>query len=203
MEAIISLGMGYFIGCISPSAWISKKKHVDLTKEGTKNLGATNTAYVLGKKAGIFVMIFDMGKSVFSYKLARMLFPSLLVAGILACIGTIVGHCYPVTMHFQGGKGLAAFGGMILAYKPAIFLTILLPGLVLMAVLNTGVVMPMLASVMFPILVYLDSGNWDEVFASIVACVFILIMHRDNIHLARKKQDVVNTKEFFAKVFGK
>ena len=203
MNAILSLGMGYLIGCISPSAWISKKKNVDLRKEGTKNLGATNTALVLGKAAGIFVMVFDIAKSFFSYKLARVLFPQLAIAGIIACIGAILGHCFPVFMNFQGGKGLAAFGGLVLAYKPAIFAAIVIPGVILMAILNTGVAVPMLASVMFPVLVYLDSGRWDEVIAVIVACVIIVIMHWQNLKRAWDRKDVVNTRQFFEKVFQK
>lgn len=203
MSAILSLGMGYLIGCISPSAWISKKKHVDLKKEGTKNLGATNTALVLGKAAGIFVMIFDIAKSFFSFKLAKYLFPQLAIAGILACIGAIVGHCFPVFMNFQGGKGLAAFGGLILAYKPWMFTAIVIPGVILMAILNTGVVVPILASVMFPILVYLDHGNWDEVLTVVIACTIIVIMHWENLKRAWARKDVVNFREFFAKVFDK
>lgn len=203
MSAILSMGMGYLIGCISPSAWISKKKNVDLTKEGTKNLGATNTALVLGKAAGIFVMLFDIAKSFFSYKLARYLFPQLAIAGILACIGAILGHCFPVTMGFHGGKGLAAFGGLVLAYKPWMFAAIVIPGVVLMTILNTGVAVPMLASVMFPILVYLESGRWDEVITVIIACVIIVVMHWSNLQRAREKNDVVNTRDFFHKVFGK
>ena len=107
MSAIISLGLGYCMGCINPAHWIAEKKHVNLKEEGTGNLGATNTAFVLGKKAGIFVMLFDIFKSLLSYKIAKWLFPKLLIAGILASIGCILGHCFPVTMHFQGGKGLA------------------------------------------------------------------------------------------------
>lgn len=203
MKAILSLGMGYFIGCISPAAFISKLKNVNLKEEGTKNLGATNTALVLGKAAGIFVMIFDIAKSFFSYKLARWLFPQMVAAGILACIGVILGHCFPVTMHFQGGKGLAAFGGLVLAYKPWFFALIVACGLVLMALLDTGVVMPMLASVMFPILVYLNSKSIPETLAVIAACVIIVVMHLDNIKLAKEKKDKVLVREFFHKVFGK
>lgn len=203
MQAILSLGMGYLIGCISPAAFISKLKHVNLKEEGTKNLGATNTALVLGKAAGIFVMIFDMGKSIFSYKLAKWLFPQLLIAGILACIGVIVGHCFPVTMHFQGGKGLAAFGGLVLVYKPWIFALIVVCGLVLMAIFDTGVAMPMLASVMFPIMVYLNSRSIPETLAVTAACVIIIFMHLDNLKLAREKKDVVHVREFFRKVFDK
>lgn len=203
MSAILSLGMGYLIGCISPSAWISKKKKVDLTKEGTKNLGATNTALVLGKKAGIFVMLFDIAKSFFSYKIARVLFPHLAIAGIIACIGAILGHCFPVFMDFHGGKGLAAFGGLVLAYKPWMFIAIVIPGVILMTILNTGVAVPMLASVMFPVLVFLESRRLDELLAVLVACGIIVVMHWSNLQRAREKKDVVNTRDFFTKVFGK
>ena len=202
MSAILSLAMGYLIGCISPSAWIGKKKNVDLKKEGTKNLGATNTALVLGKTAGIFVMVFDIAKSFFSYKLARALFPQLAIAGILACIGAILGHCFPVFMHFQGGKGLAAFGGLVLAYKPWMFLAIVIPGVILMTILNTGVVVPMLASVMFPVLVYVHSGSIADTLAVIAACMIIVIMHWENLQRAKANKDVVKTREFFSKVFG-
>ena len=196
MSAILSLGMGYLIGCISPAAWISKKKHVDLKKEGTKNLGATNTAIVLGRKAGIFVMLFDILKSYFSARIARILFPHLAAAGLIACFGVILGHCFPVTMNFQGGKGLAAFGGMVLSYKPWFFPAIVLPGLVLMAMFNTGAAMPFLASIMFPCLIALTRGSWQEIAMAAITGCFILFMHRDNLKRAVEKRDVVSLSEF-------
>lgn len=203
MNAILSLGIGYLIGCISPSAWLSKKKNVDLTKEGTKNLGATNTALVMGKKAGIFVMLFDILKSFCSYKLARYLFPQLAIAGILACIGAILGHCFPFTMGFHGGKGLAAFGGLILAYKPWMFLLIITVGIVLMFLLNTGVAAPMMACVVFPVLVFLDSHSWVDTIAVVAACAIIASTHWSNLRRAFDDNDVVKTDEFFSKVFGR
>ncbi len=65
MTAIMSLGLGYLMGCINPAMLISRRKHVNLREEGTGNLGATNTAYVLGRHAGYFVLIFDVAKSFF------------------------------------------------------------------------------------------------------------------------------------------
>lgn len=196
MHAILSLGMGYCIGCISPAAWLGKKKNVDLKKEGTKNLGATNTAIVLGRSAGIFVMLFDILKSYLSAKLAKILFPHLIAAGLIACLGVIIGHCYPITMHFQGGKGLAAFGGMVLSYKFWFFPAIVLPGLVLMGIFNTGAVMPFLATLLFPCLISFSNGCWQEVLVAVIAGAFILFMHRDNLRRAREKNDVVSFSEF-------
>ncbi len=174
---------------------------MDLKQEGTKNLGATNTALVLGRGSGLFVMLVDILKSILSAKLSQMLFPQISFAGMVACIGCILGHCFPVFLHFRGGKGLAAFGGMVLAYNPWFFVMILIPGVVLMVILNTGVAVPMLACVMFPILVVCYHGSVMEIGLSVIACFFIAWMHRDNLRNALAGTDVISTKNFFKKMF--
>ena len=203
MSTILSLGMGYLIGCISPAAWISKKKHINLKEEGTKNLGATNTAIVMGRAAGIFVMVFDIAKSFLSAKIAKLLFPQLAIAGMLACIGAILGHCFPIFMHFQGGKGLAAFGGMVLAYKPWFFAAIVIPGVILMTLLNTGVAVPMLASIMFPVMTYAYSHSIADTVCAAIASLIIVIMHWNNLKRARANNDVIKVNTFFNKILFK
>ena len=203
VTAIMSLGLGYAIGCINPAAWIAKMKQVNLKEEGTGNLGATNTAYVLGKNAGYFVLFFDILKSYVSFKIAKWLFPKLLIAGILASIGCILGHCFPVTMHFQGGKGLAAFGGLILAYKPWMFFTIITVGITLMFVCNTGVVAPFMGCILFPVFTYYSGSDPMELMTATAASAIIFATHLSNFKMAHRREDVVNTKQFMEKVFGK
>lgn len=203
MQAILSLSIGYLIGSLSPAALISKIKHVNLKEEGTKNLGATNTTIVLGRWAGITVMVVDILKSFFASKLAKWLFPQLLIAGMLACIGAIVGHCFPVFLHFQGGKGLAAFGGMVLAYKPWFFAAIVIPGVILMILLNTGVAVPMLASVMFPIMTYLYSRSIPETLCAAAASLIIVIMHWSNLKKAKANEDFLKVSDFFKNILFK
>ena len=134
MRVIVSLTIGYLMGCISPAAIISKIKNVNLRETGTKNLGATNTALVLGKRAGMMVLIVDILKSIMSAKLVKVLFPQAVCAGMIACIGCILGHCFPIFLGFQGGKGLAAFAGMVLEYNPWFAITIVISGVILMMV---------------------------------------------------------------------
>ena len=74
MKILASVIIGYLIGCVNPAAIISKRKNVNLKQEGTGNLGATNTAYVMGRGAGITVLIADIMKSVLSAKLVKLLF---------------------------------------------------------------------------------------------------------------------------------
>lgn len=203
MKALLSLGMGYCIGCISPAAFISKKKNVDLKTEGTKNLGATNTALVLGRYAGYFVLTFDVLKSFFSYKLAKILFPQLIAAGIIAGIGVILGHCFPVTMGFQGGKGLASFGGMILAHDPKIFAFLLVFGMFMAFLLNYGVYLAVTAAVLFPIASWLKFGNGIETALCAVASLIILGMHMTNLRRAVTHEDPIHMRDGFHKIFEK
>ena len=195
--------MGYLIGCISPAAWVSKKKNVDLKQEGTKNLGATNTALVLGKHAGYFVLFFDMFKSVFSYKMARFLFPHLVAAGIIACIGVILGHCFPVTMGFQGGKGLAAFGGLVLAHSVKLFLLLLSFGIVVAFIMDYGVYLALSAAALFPILNYLRSGNVEESITAAIASAIVIVMHWSNLRRAITHEDPIHTRDGLKKIFGR
>lgn len=57
MVYLLIFAIGYYLGCISPASVLARRKQVDLRKEGSGNLGATNTALVLGRSAGAFVMI--------------------------------------------------------------------------------------------------------------------------------------------------
>lgn len=202
MEVFLSLILGYTMGCLNPAAWVGKQKNVDLKQAGTGNLGATNTTLVLGRKAGAFVLVFDVAKSFIAARLARWLFPQLAVAGMLACIGTILGHCFPVTLHFSGGKGLAAFGGMILAYNPLMFVIVVITCVGVMVVLDIGVAAPLLGTVLFPVLTYLFSHDIPTTVCAVIASGIIVYTHLDNVQKTRAHSDV-KVRNYFRDVLFK
>ena len=202
MEVVLSLILGYAMGCLSPAAWVGKKNNINLKEEGTGNLGATNTTMVLGRKAGAFVLIFDVAKSFIAARLAQWLFPHLAVSGMLASIGVILGHCFPITMHFSGGKGLAAFGGMMLAYNPVVFVIVVLSGIGIMVLLDIGVAAPLLGTVMFPLLAYLFSHDIPTTACAVIASMIILCTHLDNVHKTREHSDM-KVKNYFRDILFK
>ena len=203
MSAILSLGLGYLMGCMNPAAFIGKKKKVDLTKTGTGNLGATNTALVLGQKAGWIVLVFDMLKSILSYKAARLLFPQFRLAGLVAGLGVLLGHCFPITMGFVGGKGLASFGGLVLATDPLVFCVLLTLGLFLAWKLNYGVYLAVSATVLFPIAMWLRTGDVGITAMTAAASLLIFVMHWRNFMRALKHEDPIDAKKGLKKIFGK
>ncbi len=204
MNTIITLGIGYLLGSISPAAFIGKRNHIDLKQEGTKNLGATNTMMVLGWSAGIFVMIFDIAKSFLAGKLAQFLFPQLPIAGMLACLGAMLGHCFPLFLRFHGGKGLAAFGGLIIYYRFWFVPIILFSAFALMILLDCGVAFPLLVSVLFPVLVYACGATKQELLTAILASLILFAMHLDNLKKAIKGDASMRVRESLKKkLFGK
>ena len=67
-------------------------------------------------------------------------------------------------------------------------------------ILNTGVATPMLASVLFPVLIVMQGGDRISLLLTIVASMLLVFMHRDNLKRAIGKKDVCTTREFVAKI---
>lgn len=202
MEVFASLCLGYVMGCLNPASWVGRRNHINLKEAGTGNLGATNTTMVLGRKAGVFVLLFDVAKSFLAARLARWIFPQLAVSGMLASIGVILGHCFPVTLHFSGGKGLAAFGGMMLAYNPVVFVIVVLSGIGIMVLLDIGVAAPLLGTVMFPVLAYVFSHDIPTTVCAVIASIIILYTHLDNVNKTRAHSDM-KVRNYFRDVLFK
>lgn len=190
MKYLISLLIGYGLGSLNPAALLSKLKQQDLRSQGTHNLGASNTMLVMGKKWGALVMLFDIFKAFFSVKLARWLFPQLYAVALVAGLGAVLGHVFPFYLGFRGGKGLAAFGGMVLAYDPILFCILLVLGIILMLMFNCSVAMPMSAAPLFAILAGIQAQSLTVFCLAAVPALIIVIKHWSNIEKARSGNDV-------------
>lgn len=190
MAIIFSILLGYLLGTLNPAAWLSRRKHTDLRSQGTGNLGATNTLLVLGKRYGAFVMLFDIMKAVIAVRLSQKLFPSLEVAGLLAGTSAVVGHVFPYYLNFKGGKGLAAFAGLVLGVDSKLFLLLALISIVLMLIINYSVAMPMSAGILFPILYGLQTGSITAFLIASAASILIICKHYSNIAKAKNDEDI-------------
>ena len=195
MEIILSLLSGYFAGSLNPAELISRIKKEDLRKRGTGNLGASNTMLVFGKALGLLVMVFDIAKAWIASRLAALLFPQARYAVLAAGLGAVIGHVFPFYLRFKGGKGLAAFGGMVLAWDAGMFLHLLLLGVILMLVANYSAVLPMSAGLLFPLLAFAGSKEIGVFLLAAAAGGLIVVKHAGNLVKGRKGEDI-NIREF-------
>lgn len=203
MSAVLCIGMGYLFGCLSPAAWVAKKAKINLREEGTGNLGATNVGLVIGRNAGLFVMVFDILKAFIAARLAARIFSRLALAKLLAGMGVIIGHVFPFHMEFKGGKGLAAFGGMVLAYDPKLFLFLLTLGAVLCVIVNYSFALPISAGFLFPLLAGWKARSLSVLLMAAVPSAIVIIKHWSNIGKAMRGEDNKFRETFMAKMFGK
>jgi len=120
--------LAYLIGSSSMSFYISKFKKINLKEKGSKNLGASNTLAVIGKKAAAAVLVHDVLKSFFAILAVRFLFdiPYNEVHWLLAAVGVaaVVGHIFPFYLKFKGGKGFATYIGLIFGLDWRLFLAV-------------------------------------------------------------------------------
>lgn len=185
MPAISCILLGYLIGCINPAYIVGKRKGFDIRKRGSGNAGASNAVIVMGKKAGVLSALFDIFKAVLVVSLATKLFADLVYAKILAGVSCIVGHIFPVFMGFRGGKGLACLGGLILAYDWKIFLIMLLAELLIAFAVDYICVVPITASLAFPVIYAVQSKEPIGTFILLGCAVVILFKHMENLQRIR------------------
>lgn len=127
MIRAVCLLIGYIFGLFQTSYFLGKAHHIDIREYGSGNAGTTNALRTMGKKAGAITLICDCLKCVLAVWVIRLLFrekyadimPVLVLYGAAGCI---LGHNFPITMGFKGGKGIAASVGMLLAFDWRLFL---------------------------------------------------------------------------------
>ena len=105
--------LGYLLGAIPMGVLLSRTFGLgDLTKVGSGNIGATNVLRTGNKAAAALTLLLDAGKGAAAVLIAAAWGPD---AAVLAGLGALVGHCFPVWLRFRGGKGVATLLGVTLA----------------------------------------------------------------------------------------
>ena len=110
---ILYLLIGYLLGSIPFALVIGLVFYkTDVRKHGSGNLGGSNTGRVLGKKAGISVIVCDVLKVVLAVAIVSFFNKE---ASIWAGVCAALGHCYPIFANFKGGKAVATMFGFLLS----------------------------------------------------------------------------------------
>ncbi|WP_338434540.1 glycerol-3-phosphate 1-O-acyltransferase PlsY [Ligilactobacillus saerimneri] len=179
LKIIIMIIIGYLLGSIPSGVWIGKYFfNKDIRNYGSGNMGTTNTFRVLGKKAGITVLLLDMLKG--SLTALLPFFFGVHVNALLIGLSAILGHAFPIFAGFKGGKAVATSVGVLLVYNPlffviawAFFLTTLY--LTSMVSVASMVGFTLLSIVSF----FFQDGLLTTV--AVVLTIFVFIRHWSNI----------------------
>ena len=181
------LGLGYLLGSIPFALVIGKVFYkTDVRNFGSGNLAGTNAGRVLGKKAGISVILCDVLKVVLAVAIVAQFDRE---ASIWAGLAAAIGHCYPVFAGFHGGKAVATMFGFLLSTSIFTFGNlwyVLIPLIFFLIVLYLGK-MVSLASMVAAVVssIYITYMQYqisvEVIVASWLLTILVIYRHRGNI----------------------
>ena len=104
------IALSYLIGSLNFAYIVAKYKKLDISSSGSGNPGTSNVMRTIGKRYAAIVLIGDVLKGFLPIYLFD---ENLLLCGLAA----VVGHIYPIFYKFKGGKGVATYVGMYIAFS--------------------------------------------------------------------------------------
>ncbi len=199
--------LAYLIGSIPTGFLVARARGVDIRSAGSGNIGATNTFRVLGRSAGVAVLLADAAKGAVPCAVLPPLAWRVASAGdslnaewlaIAAGVAAVLGHNYTCWLRFKGGKGIATTAGVLLVLMPVAFGACLAAWVVVFALSRYVSLASLAAAVTLPVSVWL--WGQSRALLGIAAALGLLAIgkHRANIRrllngtesrVARRKHD--------------
>ncbi len=159
---------------------------VDIRREGSGNIGATNVGRIAGPTLGVLTLIGDMLKGAIPVWIAVVLTtPNSLWGEIYISVVSLAafsGHLYPVYMRFKkGGKGVATAAGCFAVISPMAFVVVTLVFIMFVCWLNIVAVASLAAAAVLPVAVWQATGSGVLTGCAVVTAIVIYFRHMDNI----------------------
>ena len=197
--------VAYLLGAIPWSLIIGLRFYkIDVRKEGSGNLGATNVLRVLGAKAAAVTFVLDVAKGTVAAGLALLIVPAAQYgdavtqwALLAATMAAILGHSYSPYIGFKGGKGVATAAGALLVLTPYPWPILFLTWLLVIALFRMVSLGSIVIAIEFPLLCALFyPGDWVLIGFAAIAAALVLWRHRTNmVRIVRGAEPKVSFKQ--------
>lgn len=186
MSNVLIILAAYLLGSIPTGLWVGKLFfNTDIREHGSKNLGATNSFRILGKKAGIVVTLVDIFKGTAAVLLPYLaFFEDATISPLLLGVVSLIGHMFPIFAGFRGGKAVATSAGVLLGVSWPLF-TILFfvffGSLKMFKMVSLTSIISATAAFIYGIIYWIVTGSWGLCLMTACLFFFIVYRHRENI----------------------
>lgn len=180
ITSVVACIAAYLLGSVPTGLLLGKACGIDVRREGSGNIGATNLYRTVGRKVGVLTLIGDCLKGLVPVLIARHLG---LPAGMVAAVGlaAFCGHVFSVFLCFKGGKGVATALGIFLGLAPLAVACAV--GVFAVLVLKWRYVSlgSIAAAAVMPLAVFVLGNSRGVVLATTIVATIVIVKHRENI----------------------
>ena len=174
-----ALAFGYLLGSIPFGLLLTKLAGVaDIRSIGSGNIGATNVLRTGHKGLAAATLIGDMLKGTAAVLITYHFWGQDLA--ILAALGAFLGHLFPIWLKFKGGKGVATYIGILLAFAWQSALVFCGIWVLVAALTRYSSLSALIASAVTPAVLWID-GDRQEAQLFVLLTALLWLMHRANI----------------------
>ena len=186
MDIIIIGIISYLIGSI-PFGLILTKIFLnkDIREIGSGNIGATNVLRTGNKTIGYMTLFFDIFKAVAPVLYVKFFFPELIYISSL-CV--FLGHVFPIWLKFKGGKGVAAYVGILFTINIYFGFIFIFTWLIIFALTKYSSLSSLVASFSIPIYLAVLT-HFEQVYFFTIMFILIFFTHRENIKRLRNNEE--------------
>lgn len=178
LAALVALA--YLLGSIPTGLLLGKAYGIDVRKEGSGNIGATNLYRTVGRKVGAMTLAGDCLKGLLPVLAVKY---SSLPPDFAAWVGlaAFCGHVFSLFLKFKGGKGVATALGVFLALAPMAVAIAIAVFAAIMSSWRYVSLGSIAAAAIMPVAVALRGGNRALVTVTLIIAVIVILRHHENI----------------------
>ncbi len=171
--------VGYLLGSIPFGLLLTRLMGLGNLREiGSGNIGTTNVLRTGSKAAAAATLLLDGGKGAAAVLLARFLAGE--DAAQLAGLTAFLGHCFPIWLRFQGGKGVATFLGLMLALAWPVGIACCLTWLIAAYLSRISSMGALVAAAISPLWAAL-LGHGGVIILTVLLTLLVIVRHKANI----------------------
>lgn len=196
-QIIVWIIAGYLLGSVSFGMLVGKDAGVDIRTKGSGNIGTTNALRTLGKKAALITFLGDFFKAfipvIIAENVSMKVFSNssdiAFLISLITGLSAVLGHNFPVWIHFKGGKGIAVTAGVTVAiaiHHPLYWILALLLFIIIVVItryVSVGSLCVPAWSIPVYVLIYERSNEYlvSVLIISFIYTILAFIKHSTNI----------------------
>jgi glycerol-3-phosphate acyltransferase PlsY len=178
-EVLALIPLAYLLGTFPSASIVASASGRDVTREGSGNPGASNTFRLLGWKAGLIVLFLDAGKGALAAGVGLAIdgHRGAYILGVAA----VLGHVFPITRKFKGGRGVATGAGVLVVVFPMVIAILAVVWIAIARGLHKASIASVVCAVLFPIIVFARGGGKLDVSVTAALAVIVIARHFTNL----------------------